>query len=41
MFLKLLEEEEEENSLFRNQGNNFEDEDDYKLFTYNNSADLI
>lgn len=33
--------EEEEDSLFRNNGNNFEDEDDYKLFTYSNSATLI
>ncbi|CAD8148889.1 unnamed protein product [Paramecium pentaurelia] len=41
LFLQILEEEEEDNSLFRNQGNNFEDEDDYKLFTYNNSANLI
>ena len=33
--------EEEEDSLFRNNGNNFEDEDDYKLFNYSNSATII
>lgn len=40
-FLKILEEEEQENSIFNNKGEGFEDEDDYKIFTHSNSAGLI
>jgi hypothetical protein len=37
----LLEEEEQEDSIFGNKGENFEDEDDYKIFTHSNSTGLI
>ena len=40
-FLKLLEEEESENSIFQNKGDNFEDEDDFKIFTHSNSIELV
>ena len=39
--LQILEEIEEESSLFRNNNNQFEDEDDFRLFTYSNSSNLI
>ena len=35
------EEEEQEDSIFGNKGENYEDEDDYKIFTHSNSTGLI